>query len=130
MGIRRMLTFSLFALPVGLYTTFVLQTLWNWFVSTAFNVPSIPFWGMYGVTLLAGLLMDRSAERSENEFKWETALTTLNACIPEEKREAVTKAIKEQTEGVWTRAGSEVFAKAIGSTVTLVIGWIVHALAY
>jgi hypothetical protein len=38
---------------VGFYITFVLQTLWNWFVTTALRVDSISYWNMYGLFLIA-----------------------------------------------------------------------------
>lgn len=61
--------FSLVAIIVGLYTTFVLQSLWNWFVVTAFNIPSVSYWQMYGLVLLVTLISERSPEIAE-EQRW------------------------------------------------------------
>ena len=41
MNAKKLLTIFGISLVVGLYTTFVLQNLWNWFAVPAFNVPRV-----------------------------------------------------------------------------------------
>ena len=130
MEAKRILKFWLIGLPMGLYTTFVLQTLWNWFVAASFNVPEIPFWGMYGFTLLIGVLFDRSAQEHTEQLRWKGAMTMFDACVPEHKRETLGEALKEQEEGAWTDLGGLIFGRAFGLTTTLGLGWIIHMLAY
>ena len=44
---------------VSLYTTFVLQSLWNWFVVSIFHLAPIHYWEMFALLLLVGLLTER-----------------------------------------------------------------------
>ena len=76
----------LVAMIVGLYTTFVVQSLWNWFAVKAFNVPSVSYWEMYGLTMLLSSLLSRGEEEAKDEQRWKMATTILDACVPEDKR--------------------------------------------
>jgi hypothetical protein len=65
-------------MAVEFYTTFVLQNLWNWFVVQAFNIPSISYWGAYGLVILVRLISP--FEDFAAEQHWKTAFTVLDAC--------------------------------------------------
>ena len=118
--------FWLVGLVVSLYTTFVVQNLWNWFVVPTFYASSISFWGMFGLLLLVSLLGGRGEEFAA-EQRWKSVITVLDACIPEGKRETLEEALDQQAEGVWVEVGLKIFERLLGSTLTLVIGWGIHA---
>jgi hypothetical protein len=109
---------------VGLYTTFVIQSLWNWFLVHSFNAPEISFWEMYGVVLLVGLLFYK--DNLTEEERWKAISTTLEACVPVDKITEVQEAIKEQVDSMWYQLGISIFGKVAGTTATLAIGWAVH----
>jgi hypothetical protein len=124
MGIKKLgITYGI-ALVVGLYTTFVVQSLWNWFAVKALNVPSLSYWEMYGLTMLLGLLLARDGEQDEQN--WKTAFAILDVCVPQEKRDELVEELKTRNEGLWLELGLVVFSKAVGHTLTLAIGWAVY----
>jgi len=110
---------------VGLYTAFVLQSLWNWFVVGSLNVSSISFWSMYGVVLIVGVF--REKQELSGDVRWERTLKILDYCVPQEKRYQLDEWLKEQSEGVFGRAWTFVWEKVFGNTVTLGLGWVIHS---
>jgi hypothetical protein len=106
---------------VGLYTTFVLQSLWNWFAVEAFHLAPISFWLMYGLMLTARMFTSRG---DELPF-FEELTTRINACMSEEKRELVNNEIEH---GIWAKTGRVLIGEVSGSTVSLGIGAVVHIL--
>src|SRR6266481_5640534 len=86
------------AMVVRLYTTFVLENLWNWFVSDAFHLSHISFWVMYGVVLFIGLLtVDFNYEQAR---RFKVLAIGIDACIPENLREMVNKQLEDQDDQV------------------------------
>ena len=126
MNIKKVGSAFLVALVVGFYTTFVAQSLWNWFAVKAFSVPTVSYWGMYGLTMLLGLLLARDGEEGSNDQQWKTAFLILDACVPPDKRDEVAEALKTLAEELWLDVGIKVFMKAVGNTLTLVMGWGVY----
>jgi hypothetical protein len=122
----------LWAFPIGivvsLYTTLIIQSLWNWFALPAFQVPVLSFWRIYGLVLLIGLIMEwqKGSGKFADEQRWKGVLHALDACIPPEKKEEVLELIEEDNKGIWLRAVMDVFGKIVGNTLTLLIGWGVH----
>jgi hypothetical protein len=112
------------ALIGNLYLTFVLQNLWNWFVSEAFHVSQISFWVLYGLVLMVRTFV--TEERPEEQRKFRSLEIAIDACIPRDKREFVEKHLQEQKEAVWAEAGIAAFSDFIGNTISLGIGWGVH----
>ena len=112
---------------VGLYTTFVLQSLWNWYVTEAFHLPQISFWVMYGIVLVIGMFADRESKRFAEQQQFAVLANAIDACIPDEKRALVKEQHAEQEKQMWGEVGIGIFRKAIGNTFTLVVGWIVHS---
>jgi len=89
---------------VSLYTTFVIQHLWNWFATSAFHVSEISFWAMYGLVLLVSLFTEW--QKVGDEPRWKTAYIILEACIPDAKKEEVETQLKQQMEvRIWADAG-------------------------
>ncbi|MGA2235331.1 MAG: hypothetical protein ABSG23_07650 [Terriglobales bacterium] len=110
---------------VGLYTTFVIQNLWNWFATSALHVPEISFWVMYGLTLLISLFT--AWQNGADEPRWKAMGIALEACIPDAKKEEVEAQVKEQLEvRIWVDMGYQVFGKVVGTTFVLALGFVVH----
>jgi hypothetical protein len=124
--LKKGISFWVISMIVSLYTTFVLQQLWNWFAVSAFHASGISFWGMYGLVLLVGLLTERHEEVID-EPRWKTLFTILDIWCPEDKRQAVEEAMKEQGKSIWLDSGILIFGKVVENTLTLVLGWGIHA---
>ena len=115
---------GIFGLLVGFYATFVMQTLWNWFVATTFNITQISYWQMYGLSTLVHMIYDRGGFAKEE--RWNRLVAMVYACVPADKKEQVDETLKEEKDSLWVNAGVEVFTKLVGNTVSLVFGWAVH----
>jgi hypothetical protein len=125
--IRRLLALTFLIGPlIGLYRTFVLQNLWNWFATEALHLPVISFWVMYGLVLIIGILTaDYSDKQQEHAFK--TFGILLDACVPDDKKEWVREQLDDVQENIWVDVGFMVFGGILDVTVALVLGWAVHA---
>jgi hypothetical protein len=124
---KKFLLFWLIGTVVALYTTFAVECLWNWFATLALHVPEISFWGMYGLVLLIGLLADYRGQEFTAEQRWKRMLLAVDACIPEEKREDIKTQIENEDKvGIWIEAGSAIFAKVVGTTFVLLLGFVLH----
>lgn len=113
---------------VGLYTTFVLVRLWDWFVVPAFHVRSIAFWVMYGLTLFVSAFRS-NGDDVEVEQRHKIVVTLLDACVPDDKREQVKGQLQEFAEEIWYQAGSKVFIQIVANSLTLGFGFGIHLLA-
>ena len=113
---------------VGLYTTFVLVILWDWFAVPAFHVSEISFWVMYGLTMLIGVLRPPEDD-SQDELRHKIVAVMLDACIPADKQEQVIEELKRFEEEIWWRAGFKMFGQITTNSLTLGIGFVVHVLA-
>jgi hypothetical protein len=115
-------------LAVNLYMTFVLQTMWNWFATPALHVESISYWNMYGLVLIVLMFSARNKDSADADH-WHRTLTLLEACIPDDKRAQTIRQLEEGTvsklllSGVITEG-----SKALGATVSLVVGFGIHTL--
>ncbi len=123
------LLFFLLSLITHLYTTFVLTVLWNWFVVPALHVSDISFWLMYGLVLMLSLFRNPADQNFENERQWKRVMTAIDACIPEDRRDSVMEELKSQSSEIWINLGLVIFSSALGNTLSLGIGFIVHILA-
>lgn len=110
---------------VNFYTTFVVESLWNWFAVPSFNVPQISYWTTYGLVLLIRLLFDKNTVYKEQEIFGRLGMM-IDACVPEEKREELTEQLLEEDKGLAGRLGGGVIGEAFGVTFTLALGWAVH----
>jgi hypothetical protein len=109
---------------IHLYTTFVLQHLWNWFVVNALHAPEISYWVMYGIVLMLQLVFYRST--FEDEQRWNWLEIVLTRCVPDERREEVSDELDRFKEQLTLQVGLMIFSVALGNTITLAIGWGVH----
>jgi hypothetical protein len=116
------------SMVVGLYTTFVLTVLWDWFVVPAFHLSAISFWVMYGLTLLISLFRSAGSD-IEAEHRHKIVAAMLDACVPDDKREQVMEQLQEFTEEIWYQAGWKVFGQIITNSIALGIGFVVHGVA-
>lgn len=126
-AVKYLLNFGL-SLVVWLYTTFALTMLWNWFVTPAFHVGEIGYWNMYGLVLVIRLLSPGSEMLPVMIDKWEHAMVMLNACIPEEKRPEVEGAIKKDMASVNEQSLIASVSSFAASTMSLLIGFVIHSL--
>ncbi len=113
---------------VGLYTTFVLTVLWNWFAVPTFHLSAISFWVMYGLTLIVSLFQSPGRD-IDAEQRHKIVAVMLDACVPSERREEVTEQLQEFTEQMWYEVGWKVFGRIVTSSITLAIGFVVHVFA-
>jgi hypothetical protein len=122
---KKMVSLSVVAIVSGFYRAFVLQNLWNWFVVGALNASPIGYWQMYGINMLAQIVMERF-DSWQDEERWTRTLAMLYMCVPEVKRNEADEYLKEQNEGEWMGTGMKVFGSLAGNTVTLGFGWLIH----
>jgi len=114
------------SLIVGFYTTFVLQSLWNWFAVPALHVPSVGYWLMFGLNILIGLIFER-VETFDEDQRWKLVMTVLAACVPDGKRADVGETLEQEMKhGMWVNAGGMVVGKVVSNTFALSIGWAIH----
>ena len=126
MHLKKMAWFWGVGLIVGLYTTFVLQQLWNWFLAPSLHLSEISYWVMYGIQLLFSLLFSSAGQEAKEAQSWKLAFLTLDACVPEERREKLAETLKEYESTLWMDVGSRIFGLVVGNTITLAIGWGIH----
>jgi hypothetical protein len=120
------LTFAV-SLLVGAFKAFVLMLMWNWFVSTVFHIDSVSFWQVLGLLWIVQLFVDSGSENPAETLRWESLFLVLNACVPDHKNEELREELKQKSEGVWGQFGLHIFGRLAGYTVTLALGWVVHA---
>jgi len=122
------------ALPAGLlasvYTTFVLQTLWNWFLGPALHTPEISFWMMYGLTLTIPLLTERIGVDPDfmQNFRWELAVSILEIFVTDDQLKKIERIVETKKGELWVKGWLAFAGKIASNTVILGFGWIVHGL--
>jgi hypothetical protein len=127
--LKQWLSLYAVSMVIGLYTAFVFMVMWNWFVAQTLNFHELSFWQALGLFWLIGLLRGIPEEQHfTSKNRWETLFMVLDYCVPGERLETLRQQVKEKTEMMWTDAVGEVIGHAIGITVTLGLGWIVHSL--
>ena len=132
---KKTVLFWAISIVMGLYTTFALTLLWNWFVVPVFHVAVASFWLVYGLVLIVGLLRfsDNDDEMRESERRLVIVITAIEFCIPEEKREAAKESVQhlmdQQLKGLWFEVGLPIVGQAFATTATLAAGFVVHILA-
>jgi hypothetical protein len=109
---------------VGFYSTFVLQTLWNWFAVEAFHVPAVSYWTMYGFMMLIHLLTDKSDFQNEERAKRMGIL--VMACVPEHKLSEVREEIKVEDDDIGIKLFGLILGQVAGSSTALFLGWTIH----
>jgi hypothetical protein len=124
MNAKKVITMFVLSTFLSLYTTFVLQNFWNWFVVNALNVAHVSYWVTYGLVMIVNLIFYKND--FENEQRWKWLETVLIPCIPEEKRSEIGEELKLHKEDLAVQLGIMIFSTAFGNTVTLALGWAVH----
>lgn len=127
--LRRVLVVTFLVGPlIGLYTTLVIENLWNWFAAESLHLPEISFWVMYGLVLLIGLFAQRFSDpNKEQEYSFKAITTALDACVPEDKKEWVNEQLEDQRKELWFDIGLIAFLRVLSVTWVLVLGWAVHS---
>lgn len=84
--------------------------------------------------MLVQLLKSNGAEDLEEKQRFNTIVAILDSCVPDDRRELVTARLSEQVEqtkvDILVTAVSKGFGQLVGNTITLVIGWKDHGVAY
>jgi hypothetical protein len=124
-SLKKFVWAALAGVAVNLYRTFVIQTLWNWFVVPTFKIGEISFLPMFGLVLLISIMRGWATD-SPNELEWKMATHMLNACVPIEKREELAATLEREQKTIWNDLGTKSLGEVLGVTVGLVIGWVVH----
>ena len=79
---------------------------------------------MYGLVMLFALLTE--SDKSTEEASTKRLDTMLRACVPEEKWAEVKDELETENKELGSRLGWQLFARGLGATLTLALGWIVH----
>jgi hypothetical protein len=124
MGWKKFVATWIVAIGVGFYTTFVLQSLWNWFAVTTFHLSEISYWTMYGMFMLVHALMPNNAPVDEERFNRLGLI--LNACVPDEKRPELEAEVEMDERSAPIMIATVVGTKVAENTLTLGLGWAVH----
>jgi hypothetical protein len=122
----------LIGLPLGfvvqLYTTFILQKFWGWFITPIFDISSISFLEMYGLTLLINLFSEKNSWGKAFGFDQmlDVIITILDSCVPENKKSQISEFLKEKKESILPEAIIAAVGRLFSLTVSLAIGWCVN----
>ena len=117
-----------FELVLSLYTAFVLMNLWDWFVAPTFNLSSISFWMMFGLTLVVRVFRSQgSGAESWNRRSLQKIEAMLDACVPDGQREGLKQKFKKIEGPVWLQVMAP-FDTLLGETFVLGVGFAVHKL--
>lgn len=109
---------------VGLYTTFVMQMLWNWFAVGALHASEVSYWMMFGLVMLVRTVFWR--DDSKDEASHTRLVTIMDACIPEEKRADVKAEIDAEDKSAPVTLGLKILGQVMDNSLTLGLGWAVH----
>jgi hypothetical protein len=124
MGAKKGMMMFTITMLMHFYTTFVLQSLWNWFVAGVLNLPHISYWETYGIVLIINLLTYSPSFKDDQRWKWLEII--LPRCIPAGFQTEVMAEIQAEKENLSFEIGTMIFGIAVGNTVSLVLGWGVH----
>lgn len=126
-GKRLIATFGL-ALAVGFYTAFVFENIWNWFAAAALHAPEISYWTAYGIFLGFHFIIDRDETFEKTEIFARLEMM-IKACVPEERRAELDAELVAEDKQMGTKLLGPIVGQAVGNTVALGIGFVVHTLA-
>src|ERR1043165_2834801 len=114
------------AFVIGLYASFVLQQLWNWFLVPALRVNEVSFWLMFGIQMFVGQLAHHNSSGAADEIQWQTATIMFDACVPDERRPGLAEKLKKHSDEIWTTLGYDLIAQVLKYSTALAIGWGIH----
>jgi hypothetical protein len=110
------------------YSAFVVQSLWNWFVTGAIHGAELAYWQSLGILIVVSVLRHRDVQTFGEEMRWERALAMMEVTVPEEKRPELEESLKKYGDS-W-RATLALTNPSVGramvNTIALVAGWVVH----
>jgi len=111
----------------AIFRAFVLMNLWNWFVTTAFHISEISFLQTLGISLVISTFSSDAEKFTRDEKRWEVLMTTLEHCVPEDKKAELKEELKHYGDTVSEMWGA-VGGQFIGNAVVLFFGFIIHLL--
>lgn len=107
----------------GLYTIFIAQTLWNWFVISVLPVSHISFLQTAGLFLIMSVF-SKSEKTTESNY-WEIAFKILEISLPELKKQDVQNFLKKKEEEMFSSFMLKVIEQFMINTLTLLVGFII-----
>jgi hypothetical protein len=124
MNVKKVLFLWGIAVLVWLYTTLVLQNLWNWFAVDALNAPHVSYRTMYGLLMIVNLVFEKDTFLSDAKFTHTNIL--ISACVPVDKWADVNEQLKDEEGSLVFQLGTLMVGKVAGSTLVFALGWAVH----
>ena len=109
----------------GLWTAFVVQNLWNWFLASAIHASELSYFEALGILLLVYLLKKQSRDRLEDEVRWNKVMAAVDVCVPPHRAEELKLALAKQETPGWLMV-LNIASEPLGATIVLGIGWVVH----
>jgi hypothetical protein len=122
---ERAATGCVFAIIQLFYKPFVIQNMWNWFLTGAIHGEDISYFHVFGITILVGLLTNRG-EKGEELKRWDLLQSYVAAMVPPESKITIDSERKTLEDSIWY-SNADSFIDLGGSTIFLVIGWGIHS---
>jgi hypothetical protein len=63
--------------PSAVLTAFTGMKLWNWFVSSTFELAKINMWQAYGLNLLIAWFINKQAGKDQEKVKYQNSIKTV-----------------------------------------------------
>jgi len=114
-----------FSLVLPLFRSFVVQQLWNWYITGTLHALDISFLEALGITLVAYALTTRQRRSVEEQMRWDQLNEYVAASVPEGKKENIDKE-RESLAMTWINANGGWISEALSLGFFLAIGFVVH----
>jgi hypothetical protein len=124
MNIKKLLLTFVVGWIVSFYTTFVFQSLWNWFAVQALHAPEIGYWTMFGLLIL--IRMVKGTNEAIELDRHEKLTKLIVTCVPIERQDEVKEEIAEEKKNLHWTLGGTIIGEAVAITFALGMGWAVH----
>jgi hypothetical protein len=127
MNIKRWIWLWIVPNAAAVYTAFILQCFWNWFVVPATNLPPISFLVMYGLRLFTSMMFGNGGVVVQMmEFYWTGFLKIADRLTPELYRNDLADALNDFADGEFGWGAKKLLWQVFGNTVTFGVGWAIH----
>jgi hypothetical protein len=101
-----------FSLVLPLFRSFVVQQLWNWYITGTLHALDISFLEALGITLVAYALTTRQRRSVEEQMRWDQLNEYVAASVPEGKKENIDKE-RESLAMTWINANGGWISEAL-----------------
>jgi hypothetical protein len=124
-GCLKLAVSALIMLVTPFYGVFAFYLLWNWFMADVIHA-SISYWQAMGLLLLVNVVSRFLSYGLEKEDRWMGTRVVIEACVPEEKKPSIVKAIKDlEARNVLLGADTK---RLVVFTIAILIGLVIHVL--